>query len=398
MRTLKTTLLLSYICIASMSAAIITPALPQIEQAYALSSGALEWVISIFLLGYVLGQLVYGPIANRFGRIKALRIGLVLNLIGILICIASTFYLDYSLLLFGRLITALGAASGLTCTIILMNELLNKDAAKQAMSYAIVSFTLGIGLAVSLGGVITQFFHWQDCFVILLIHGLVMLGLTGLFPETLKTPKPLHPKMIMVGYLTALQNSRLVIFSVLIGLVSAVSYCYSAAAPIYAQLQLHLTPGAYGYWNLLNMLGMLTSGFLGAFLIKRLGANGLLFIALSGMNLPIVSLLYLAIGQHASVLWFFLTTSMLYLFSGLVFPAASIIASNAIEDNASASGMMSFINMGSAMVAVMIMGYLPISTIWAFALTIMVFYGATVILVAFFESSECQITSCSSKS
>src|SRR4029077_2877892 len=119
MSRLKIILLLSYICIAALSSAMITPALPQIKNAYHISSGSLEWIISIFLLGYVLGQLIYGPIANRFGRLNALRSGLCINLIGIVICIAATtFASSYSLLLIGRLITALGAASCLVCTFI----------------------------------------------------------------------------------------------------------------------------------------------------------------------------------------------------------------------------------------------------------------------------------------
>ena len=57
MNKTKIMLLQSYICVASASAAIITPALPHIERAYALSHGSIEWVVSIFLLGYVLGVL-----------------------------------------------------------------------------------------------------------------------------------------------------------------------------------------------------------------------------------------------------------------------------------------------------------------------------------------------------
>ena len=78
----KIVLLLSYITIASISAAIITPGLPLIEHSYELGHGALEWVISIYLLGYMLGQLIYGPLANQFGRLWALRCGLLLNLLG----------------------------------------------------------------------------------------------------------------------------------------------------------------------------------------------------------------------------------------------------------------------------------------------------------------------------
>ena len=102
---LKIAILLSYICIASISAAIITPALPQIEHSFALSHGALEWVISIFLLGYVIGQLIYGALANKFGRLKSLRIGLIINILGILICMSAVSMHNYSFLLLGRLIT-----------------------------------------------------------------------------------------------------------------------------------------------------------------------------------------------------------------------------------------------------------------------------------------------------
>ena len=119
----KIALLLSYICIASISATIITPAFPKIQTVYHLSSESLEWVMSIFLIGYVVGQLIYAPIANRYGTLNALRTGLIVNFVGILICLlASTFLMNYSLLLFGRLISALGSASGLVCTFILINE------------------------------------------------------------------------------------------------------------------------------------------------------------------------------------------------------------------------------------------------------------------------------------
>lgn len=374
MSKFKIGLLLSYICIASVSAAIITPALPQIEHTYSLNHGALEWVVSVFLLGYVIGQLIYGPIANRFGRLNALRSGLIINLIGILICISSVWFMSYGLLLLGRLITALGAAAGLSCTFILLNELLSKEQARHAMSFAIVSFSVGAGLAVTLGGMITQYLHWQNCFILLFMHGVVIFFLTWQFPETLKTKVALHPLNILSGYMVALRNSNLVIFSLTVGMVSAVVYCYSAAAPLYAQLKLGLSPGAYGYWNLINMLGMLASGFLSAHLMKRSGPKRLLLFGFGGMIPCLISLSLMSIAHQSNAVWFFTTTMFLYLFSGLLFPAASFFASNAIEDKASASSMMSFINMGSAMLAVIIMGYLPLNNISSFTITLSMFF------------------------
>ncbi|PIZ04938.1 MAG: MFS transporter [Gammaproteobacteria bacterium CG_4_10_14_0_8_um_filter_38_16] len=386
----KTALLLSYICIASVSAAIITPALPHIQSFFSLSKGSVEWIVSIFLLGYVIGQLIYAPIANRYGRLKALRTGLFINLIGILICITSTYINSFSLLITGRLVTALGAASGLSCTFMLINELLPSDRAKHAMSLSIISFTTGIGLAVLLGSLITQYFKWQDCFLLLLVHGIIMYCCTFAFPETLKSPKAIHPKIILEHYLTAFKNPKLVVFSLVIGFVSVFTYGYSASAPIYTQTILHLSPSQYGYWNILNMTGMLTSGILSAYLIKKYHEKNVLITGFVLVFFGLVMLSFMTIFSFNYSLLFFAITTFLYLTSGLLFPSASIFASTAISDRASASSVMSFINMGSAMIGVIIMGYLPLQSIISFTAVLSVFF-TVVLLLAIYQLSTARL-------
>jgi len=385
MNKLKTAILLSFICIASISSAIITPALTKIELFYSLSHGALEWVVSIFLLGYVIGQLIYGPIANRYGRLKALRVGLFINLIGVLVCICSTYFVSYGLLLFGRLITALGSAAGLSCTFMLLNELLSEKEAKGAMSFAIVSFTVGIGLAVTLGGMITTYLQWQYCFWLLLFHGILMYGLTYLFQETLQNPIKFNLTKVLSGYKKALSNKTLLIFSLTLGFVSAISYCYSTAAPIYAISVLKLTASSYGYWNIINMIGMFASGFISASLMNEYGPNKLLKIGFAALAPCLMSLILIALTGASSTLWFFLTTMMLYLCGGLLFPACSYLASNAIEDRASASSMMSFINMMTAMLSVIVMGYLPFAMIISFGFILFSLFLLTFVL-SFYKS------------
>jgi len=205
--------LLSYISIASVSAAIITPALPQIQSQFGLSLGAVEWMVSAFLIGYVIGQLIYGPLANRFGRLTSLRIGLVINLVGILICFTAFYNQAYWLLIIGRLVSALGAASGLACTFMLINEWLPEVQRKTAMAYSILSFALGAGLAVMIGGIITEYWQWQGCLWFLLAHGLVMLLGTRVFSETLLAPRPIQILSILCDYSKALKSQKLVIYS-----------------------------------------------------------------------------------------------------------------------------------------------------------------------------------------
>jgi MFS family permease len=366
MKSWKIAVLLSYISIASASAAIITPALPVIEAEWHLSHGATNWLVSIFLLGYMLGQMFYGPLANALGRLNALRIGFMLNLIGIGICLCASFHASYHELIWGRFITALGASAGLSCTFILLNESLPAERAKHALSFAVVSFTIGIGLAVMLGGMLTQYLRWQDCFYLLLAHGILMLISTYFFTETMTQAKAISLRTIAKNYALALAHSKLIIFSLFVGLVSLFSYCYSAAAPVIAQRNLGLDAAAYGYWNSLNMLGMFLGAWSAARLLKRYRNEVILIFALSALAVALIILAILTTLHVTGTISFFGLSVLMYYLSSLIFPAASHTASNAIADKANASSAMNLINMSAAVLGVVVMGYLPFDRLWAF--------------------------------
>jgi DHA1 family bicyclomycin/chloramphenicol resistance-like MFS transporter len=252
--------LLSYLSIAAVSAAMVTPALPYIEQSFTLHTGSVEWMVSIFLVGYVLGQLIYGPLANAYGRLKALNWGLNINIIGLVICLVASVSHHYLMLLAGRLVTGLGSAAGLTCTFMLINEWLPESQRKTVMASSILSFVFGIGLAVFLGGIITQYLQWQWCFIFLLLQGLWMRWGTFVFDETLSQTQAFHLGRALNDYKKALGSFQLVAFSVIWGACSSIGYCYSAAAPLIAQQNLNLSASDYGYLNMLNTLGMLLGG------------------------------------------------------------------------------------------------------------------------------------------
>lgn len=363
---LRVAWLLSYISIASFSAAIVTPALPFIQLQFGLQNGQVEWVVSAFLIGYVIGQLIYGPLANRWGRVYALRFGLVINLLGILLCITSLAFSGYWLLLVGRMLSALGAAGGLACTFMLINEWLAEEQRKTAMAYTILSFTFGIGLAVTLGGLLTEYWNWTYCFPFLFAHGLIMLLGTWAFRETLQKSQAINLVTIIHNYKQALSSGTLVLFALVVGLGSAIGYCFSAAGPQIANEVLHLSAADYGYWNLLNMVGMLLGGLWAKKLLNQIRASQVIKIGLGGCALGIISMMVMNYMHSMSAAWFFLSTFTLYLFTGLLFSGGSLVASNALADKANGSSMMSFINMSTATVAVVIMGYLSASPIQAF--------------------------------
>ncbi len=363
--------LLSYISIASVSAAMITPALPLMEQVFDVSHGAIEWVVSIFLIGYVAGQLIYAPLANRFGRLKALKWGLNLNLMGLLICLASSYIPHYLGFLVGRLITGLGSAAGLTCTFMLINEWLPETQRKSAMAYSILSFALGIGLAVLIGGVITQFSQWPYCFVVLLAQGVLMRLGVNLFQETLMTPKSGQISALLLDYKHALSSKQLLIFSAIWGVCTAVGYCYAAAAPQIAHSYLKLTAAQYGYWNVLNIGGMLVGGLSARKLMHMVAVKTVIRLGYAGSMLSILGLSMMYYYNYTQPVCFFSLTASLYCFSSYFFAGGSYMASNAIADKASASSMMSFINMLVATTTVIIMGYISTNALYGFIKTLL---------------------------
>ena len=364
MHPVKVTLLLSYISVASGSAAMITPALPTIEHTWHLAASQTEWLVSIFMLGYLIGQMLYGTLANRMGRLGALRTGLIVNLVGVAMCLIASGCGSYLGLLLGRFVSALGASAGLSCTFMLLNESLPEQCARHAMSFAAVSFVLSIGLATFVGGIVTHLGHWNAMFWILGVYGVVMLASTCLFTETLTMPVAMSWRSIVRQYRQGFGSRSLCIYALFVGLVTLATYCYSAAAPGIAAQFLQINAAQYGTANFSNMAGMLIGAFVAASLLKRTQGLWLLPVGAMGIVLCMV-LIGLWHWLHAlTAVRFFALTTVMYFITSFLFPVGSHRASNAIACKASASSAMNIINMGSGMVGVTVMGSLPFGQVY----------------------------------
>ena len=365
MNLTKKAILLSYISTASLSAAIITPALPTIEKSFSLPLGGVEWLVTIFLLGYMFGQLIYGPLSNRFGRLPTIRTGFLINLLGTLLSLLAAYSESFIGLLWARLFTSLGAAAGLCCTFTLIYELVSEEQAKKMLSYSVLSFTLAIGLSIFIGGFITQYFSWKALFFVLFIHAIFLFVSTWLFHETQQEKIPIHPKIIVKGYFELLKNKKLVIYSLIFGVSAIFSYCYSTAAPMIAKQFLQLNAAEYGTWNTLTMIGMTLGSLTAAQLIKKLPIDKFLNITLFLLGGIFVSFLIQRVISSKNPIWFFTTATGSYLFTSWIFPSASFLALQNSKDRASASGVMNFISMGTSVTSVALMGYLPFSSFTA---------------------------------
>lgn len=133
-----------------------------------------QWVLSGVFLGMALGLMLYGPIADSFGRKKALYLGIGIFLIGDLVSILAQ---DFTLMVFGRVVQGFGAASCRVVTTAMIRDKFEGQQMGRVMSLIMVLFVVVPALAPSVGQLILWFTHWRAIFIFVALVATIGLAL-----------------------------------------------------------------------------------------------------------------------------------------------------------------------------------------------------------------------------
>ncbi len=263
--------LLMLVAFGSLGAVLMTPALPEIAYYFDIPSHTAKLVVTFYLIGYALGQLIYGSIANHMGRKKAYFIGLSVATAGSVLSILSPLFESFGVLLCGRFIEALGMSCGLVLSQTVIGDFYHKKKAQATLSILYMGLPVVAGLAVMIGGLITQYFKWQMCFYFLLVYGIILYIPTLFLPET-GTIHKLQKKGVntpIKSLISAFKDSTLVLFSLVAGLGTACVYIFAAEGPIIGRTFLKMDPARYGLLNILPVMGMLLGSLFTALYVKK---------------------------------------------------------------------------------------------------------------------------------
>lgn len=351
--------LIIMISFASVNAVLFTPALPEIANYFAVSADVAQQTIIWFLVGYTFGQLLYGPLANRFGRKPALYVGIIIQIVSSVVCILSGYIHSYFLLVTGRFFLALGSGVGLKMAFTLVNEFYEPKIASQKISYLIMAFAITPGLSVALGGLLTEHVGWISCFYAEAMYGIFLLILVSGLPETSTTLDftALKLKNIVYHYLIQFKNIQLISGGLITGGSSCFNYVFAAFAPFLAIKLSGMSSSEYGFANLLPPIGLLTGSFVSAQLIKRFSLKSLMWLGLSIVAIGIFWMLLAMLNQISII--FSLFVPMMIIFFGLCFIVsnASTLALSHASDKSNGSAVMNFLNMGLATIMVLTVSY-----------------------------------------
>jgi len=183
------------------------PALPQIGDALGVASANQhQWIITAYLLGFGTAQLVYGSLADRFGRKPVLMVGLTLYVLFAGLCAFST---SFEMLLIARALCGVGAAATRVLSVSIVRDCYSGRQMARVMSLSYIVFLAVPIIAPSVGQAIVLVAPWPWIFLVLAIFGLLVIAWTAIkLPETLHPDDrmPLEVKPVLAAFRACLTN------------------------------------------------------------------------------------------------------------------------------------------------------------------------------------------------
>ena len=351
---------------------ILLPSLPQMAVSLKVSSAAVTSAITIFLAVFAVGQLVVGPISDRYGRRWPVLIGFAVFFAGSIWCGLAT---DLPSLLIGRVIQAAGACATSVLSRAIARDMFSGPALARAMALIMIAMAAAPGFSPLLGGALDHYFGWRSEFALVAVFaGLGALAYGTVFGETHHaTRTPLDPLAIARNYIGLIADRRFVVPAATVSLIMGGLFSVFSAAPRVLIEAMHFTPIQLGLFFAGTVLIVFAAGMLATKLAPRYGLDrsirGGLFVAATGSIAMLLVSLY-----SPSFLPFLAAMSVFLLGMGIVNPLGTAQALSPFGDKAgAASALVGFWQMMTAAIGVWLAATISHDALFALGVVLTVF-------------------------
>lgn len=269
--------------------------------------------LSSYFIGISAGQLLYGPLLDRFGRKKPLFIGLLVYILASLGCV---YVADIDSFILLRFVQAIGSCAATVASVAMVRDLFPVKDIPKVFSLLMLVLGLSPMLAPTIGGYVTEDYGWHTVFFILMCMGIAILiaAQVGL-PNSYKpdTSISLKPKPIISNFLKVLKEPQFFTYAFTGSISFSGLFTYVAASPIIFMDIYHVDAKTYGWIFAFMSVSFIGSSQLNSVLLKKFSSEQMIFGALITQSVIASVFLILAVNN---LLGLYETIAMLFLFLG----------------------------------------------------------------------------------
>jgi DHA1 family bicyclomycin/chloramphenicol resistance-like MFS transporter len=241
------------------------PAFQDIAKSLHTTTSRVDLSLSSFFIGLATGQLIYGPLMDRFGRKRPLYFGLGLYIIASVGCFLST---SVEMLIAIRVLQAIGSCAAGVASIAMVRDLFPVE--DNAKVFALLFLVLGASplIAPTAGGYLADAFGWQSVFIVLLgIAVLILLAVTFTLPESYEPDDSysLKPGPIINNFLFVIRNPQFYTYAIAGSVAFCGLFAYVAGSPLVFMDLFGLSKKEYGW-----IFAGLSVGFIGSSQVNNL--------------------------------------------------------------------------------------------------------------------------------
>jgi len=327
---------------------IFLPSLPTIAVDLHVSSAVVTSTISVFLAIVAVGQLIVGPLSDRFGRRIPILAGLCIFVAGTIWCALAG---DVANLLIGRSIQAVGACTAMVLSRAIARDLFEGQALAKVMALTTIATAAAPGFSPLVGSTLDHFFGWRSEFVFVAIFAIcALLAYATLIGETNWSANgSVNPFAVGASYLALIRDARFIVPARTASLLVTGLFAVFSAAPRVLLEHFGFSPVTLG----LLFAGVVVLVFGASMLAPGLSASlGLYRAMLVGLGLTVigaVALLLAVLVANNAFLPFLFTTAIFLFGVGTASPLSSAAALSPFGDKAGiAAALFGFAQMAGA--------------------------------------------------
>ncbi len=342
-------LLTAMVALGPISTDLYLPSLPAIGAAFGVSNAEVQLTLSVFLAGFAVSQLVYGPLSDRFGRRPVILGGLALYLLATIVC---AFAGSIEVLILARFLQALGACVGPVLGRAVVRDIYGRERAARMLSYMGMAMALAPAFGPILGGFLEVWFGWRANFAALAAFAVATLaGALVTLPETnrWKSPDATRPGHLLATYLGLLRHRSYIGYVLVTACTYAGIFSFISGSAFVLIGLLGLSPDVYGFCFAAIVVGYMAGTFLSGRLTLALGLERMVQLGTAVQVAGGAAGLGLLLLDSVTLAGIVLPVVVFMLGTGLAMPNAQAGAIGPFPRAAgSASALLGFFQMGLA--------------------------------------------------